>query len=82
MELKWEKFAKSVKDKQVLIVPLWNWNQGTCTRPLEVETVLIVPLWNWNSWLMIVVSTETSFNRTFMELKFSGASTVQRTAGF
>ena len=33
--------------------------------------VLIVPLWNWNSEIVyIIVCSTTSFNRTFMELKY------------
>ena len=48
----------------VLIVPLWNWNQGDGQSLGRSERVLIVPLWNWNDeenlilsgcWIVLIV---------------------------
>ena len=34
--------------KNVLIVPLWNWNRLPARGRSHTRSVLIVPLWNWN----------------------------------
>ena len=55
----------------VLIVPLWNWNTRL-EKEAGIDTlVLIVPLWNWNFCPSgMLLTTCSSFNRTFMELKY------------
>ena len=49
MELKSVKPVVNTAKAGVLIVPLWNWNQGTVAAMVYLNGVLIVPLWNWNS---------------------------------
>ena len=53
----------------VLIVPLWNWNDGYEGMAFCRWTVLIVPLWNWNIYGKDKIDNVNSSNRTFMELK-------------
>ena len=48
MELKYDMLDMIYDDVEVLIVPLWNWNQRSTTHPVLPSYVLIVPLWNWN----------------------------------
>ena len=70
MELKWVKAAKEQKAKEVLIVPLWNWNIHWDNWTNKLIIVLIVPLWNWNWWAhQTWQKQEFSSNCTFMELK-------------
>ena len=55
----------------VLIVPLWNWNLPELITHDPEPSVLIVPLWNWNPLSTgSLTNPPSSFNRTFMELKF------------
>ena len=48
MELKLQYVALQDVFKQVLIVPLWNWNAEGAATGFTEAAVLIVPLWNWN----------------------------------
>ena len=70
MELKFcnASYFKS-KGYNVLIVPLWNWNQYKEMFSICDEQVLIVPLWNWNCCIKQVMVANVGFNCTFMELK-------------
>ena len=53
----------------VLIVPLWNWNDVIFYVLYESGDVLIVPLWNWNNFIWYFFAPTLSSNCTFMELK-------------
>ena len=70
MELKLISNRNADTPKQVLIAPLWNWNN--LGRPFRVHphSVLIAPLWNWNTLTGAPSGAAVSSNRTFMELKF------------
>ena len=49
MELKFKhKNYEEIRESKVLIVPLWNWNEGPSGVIQPLQGVLIVPLWNWN----------------------------------
>ena len=61
---------------KVFIVPLWNWNSLVISSCILLSNVLIVPLWNWNTTCCWVLEQCNSFNRTFMELKFTSLSQV------
>ena len=70
MELKYEKWIRRSWSLSVLIVPLWNWNNGNFEIDEEGNLVLIVPLWNWNLKGFARRLNVSWFNRTFMELKW------------
>ena len=53
----------------VLIVPLWNWNEILRVKWLIGKNVLIVPLWNWNFRFVLVVRPSSCINCTVVELK-------------
>ena len=69
MELKFGQRPIKTKLSEVLIVPLWNWNNSTALYEEKSEGVLIVPLWNWNKQEKDGRLQQYGFNRTFMELK-------------
>ena len=48
MELKFSYWMWYHPYDAVLIVPLWNWNDGAHKGDKTDNRVLIVPLWNWN----------------------------------
>ena len=48
MELKSDLQKSDTGEREVLIVPLWNWNSDIMQFPWDEGYVLIVPLWNWN----------------------------------
>ena len=70
MELKLELVLATLWLPEVLIVPLWNWNDGTRWISWRYSPVLIVPLWNWNTTKRPKIIGGASFNCTFMELKY------------
>ena len=63
--------------QKVLIVPLWNWNIIKLFRIWWIKAVLIVPLWNWNPVGTSTFFQGLSFNRTFMELKYSRRASIR-----
>ena len=69
MELKLVPADTAVFLQQVLIVPLWNWNEGNSLGWWSLRFVLIVPLWNWNVIRPAIKEITAGSNRTFMELK-------------
>ena len=48
MELKYNYNEYCAKLMNVLIEPLWNWNNSKRLRTAWTQRVLIEPLWNWN----------------------------------
>ena len=70
MELKFMTALDFNDRGQVLIVPLWNWNNTLSHHEQDEYEVLIVPLWNWNdNAAKASLQATRGFNRTFMELK-------------
>ena len=55
MELKYEYKDGDINPLPVLIVPLWNWNEGNGIYVQDNIYVLIVPLWNWNVKVALLI---------------------------
>ena len=69
MELKLTASLDVLRAVAVLIVPLWNWNDGTFEMP-DGKTSFNRTFMELKSPMVEKSSTATpSFNRTFMELK-------------
>ena len=69
MELKRKEEENVLDAKEVLLVPLWNWNNLALDLPDDLNKVLLVPLWNWNIYTDGENHAAICFTRTFMELK-------------
>ena len=69
VELKLGMTDELVISVNVLIEPLWNWNNCWKASLFVLMNVLIEPLWNWNRGRTPFCALPWSLNRTFVELK-------------